>query len=146
MNYQDIIGKYGPSQNFWELGQALQLIKAINPKVILEIGVHMGGTYKVWRDVFKPEILVGIEWSDEFEYPDLNVVRGQSQLEETKDKVIEKLQNKPVDFLFIDGGHKYEEVEIHRLWEEIKNNFHHIEIHGCNVKKANETGIGLLFI
>lgn len=112
-DYLWLIDKHDPSQSRWELNQLLLALKRIEIETVLEIGVHRGGSLRLWRSAFLPSLCVGINWTDEYEgdIGDLVLITGRpSQDPETLDRVQSALSEKSVDFLFIDGGHSYEEV------------------------------------
>lgn len=101
----------------------------------------------------------------------LYLIPDSSLSQLTLDKVKEILQDKKLDFLFIDGDHRYEAIKSdfemysplvrtggivgfhdigeneegggRRFWNEIKLNFKHKEI---LKDKNNEKGIGILYI
>lgn len=151
MKYQSIIEQHNPSQSHWELNQLLLTLEPLHPKRILEIGTHRGGSIRVWRDVFNPELLVGINDTSEMtDSEGIQMIIGRSQEEVVRTQVIDESGNKPIDFLFIDGSHYYNDVkedfrmysqlvrpggiiafhdviitdnyacEVHKLWEEIQ--------------------------
>lgn len=101
----------------------------------------------------------------------LSLIQDFSQHENTKQKVIELLNGSLLDFAFIDGDHRYEAVKqdfemysslirsggiialhdigyaeeggVHKLWDELKDNFQHIEL---RKHPKNEKGIGIIFM
>lgn len=113
MKYSGIIKINNPSQSHWEMDQLLQVVESIKPKVVLEIGSHRGGSIRVWRDVFQPEVLIGINETNEIdgEIDGFSMVFGLSQHKPVFDEVVEKLGGRKIDFLFIDGGHYFDQVK-----------------------------------
>lgn len=112
------------SQHKYELEQMLYLVHAMQPKVILEIGSYKGWSLWAWAQVVpKDATLISVdlpykgrpgtgfdtdpEMQAEFEGREMHYIRENSTLPETKDKVVEALDGREIDFLFIDGGHDY---------------------------------------
>jgi predicted O-methyltransferase YrrM len=103
-------------------------VAAIEPQVIVEIGTRDGGTLLVWsrtspalRQLISIDLPGGIHGGG---YPaqrerfyhlfahdqpalHLNLLRRDSQTATTRDAVIAALGEQPIDFLFIDGDHRY---------------------------------------
>jgi predicted O-methyltransferase YrrM len=101
----------------------------------------------------------------------LYLIQSASQLETTKQEAIKLNQEKPFDFVFIDGDHRYEAVKkdfemyssmvrpggmvalhdigyaeeggVHSYWDSIKNDFKHLEL---RLHPKNEKGIGIVYI
>lgn len=112
MKYEEIISRGNPSQSHWELNELLLDVERISPRIVLEIGVHMGGSLRVWKEAFKTDLAIGVNTTDEM--PDktgFSIVIGDSHAEDTLDTVMHKLNGRMVDFLFIDGDHLYEGVK-----------------------------------
>lgn len=101
------------SQDKWELEELLKEVARIDPKNILEIGVHLGGSMRTWKEAFNPKILLGIERDTYVEFPeDLEVWKGcDSHDLNILDNIIIRLKGDFIDFLFIDGDHSYSGVE-----------------------------------
>lgn len=103
------------AQDKGELWVMLEIVKTIKPKVIVEIGVDGGDLLMTWQRAFSPTLLVGIDVHEVGRLKEnlsLNGLRakmiyGDSQSEETVEKLKKVLQGKAVDFLFIDGDHHY---------------------------------------
>jgi predicted O-methyltransferase YrrM len=101
----------------------------------------------------------------------LHLIQHCSQLESTKKEVEKLLDGDLLDFLFIDGDHRYENVKkdfemysplvkkggrialhdinyaeeggVHKLWDEIKDNYGYVEL---KFHPKQEKGIGLIMI
>jgi predicted O-methyltransferase YrrM len=101
----------------------------------------------------------------------LHLIQHSSQLENTKKQVENLLNNDQLDFLFIDGDHRYEAVKndydmysslvkkggkialhdinyaeeggVHKLWDDLKQNYEHLEL---RLHPKKEKGIGIIFI
>lgn len=100
-----------------------ELIELIDdtPKVIVDIGTWAGGSTRIWREIFNPEILIT---TDKDSPPEHFVGTNAIYLWNINDqdalvKIREILKNRQVDFLFIDGGHEYDKVKYN--WEYYKS-------------------------
>lgn len=115
------------TQHAWELEGMLRIVQKLQPKVILEIGSYKGWSLWAWAQVApKDATLISVdlpykkrpgtgfdkdpEMLKEFEGREMHYIRENSMLQSTKDKIVEALGGRMVDFLFIDGGHSYETV------------------------------------
>lgn len=116
---RDIADKSGASQGAEEMYWLLINTALIKPKVILEIGVHLGHSLKAWNDAFKPKTLVGLDnetndtlnsYMENGELGNCKIVYGDSHDDKTGEKVVEALESQFVDFLFLDGDHTYDGV------------------------------------
>ncbi|MCC7447847.1 MAG: class I SAM-dependent methyltransferase [Anaerolineae bacterium] len=117
-----------PNQDRMEIGTLAERVSAIQPKVIVEIGTRDGGTLLLWTQASQAlELLVSIDLPGGIHgggYPvqraklyrlftanqpqcQLELLRVDSQTEATRARLIELLQTRPIDFLFIDGDHRY---------------------------------------
>lgn len=106
------------SQNPKEFEELLWIYRQRRPKNVLEIGSHEGGTLYYWLRYGQPETRVAsidnqrinseyyAEWCNE----DVECIyyTGLSQSDEAIKWAAENIA--PIDWLFIDGGHSYEEV------------------------------------
>lgn len=175
-DYHAIAQESLASQDKTELEELLKIVGEIEPKNILEIGVHLGHSMKVWNSAFDPDYILGLERDTCYDYSHLpvtcRVFKGvSSHSEETLDEVIDDLPTDHIDFLFIDGGHLYEEVkkdfelysplvkkggiiafhdaritdndtvEVYKFWNEIKEQYKHKEIFS-----ETGTGVGVLWL
>lgn len=101
----------------------------------------------------------------------LHLIQHSSQLESTKKEVEKLLNGEFLDFLFIDGDHRYEAVKtdlemylplvrkggkialhdinyaeeggVHKLWDDIKENYRYMEL---RFHPEKEKGIGIISI
>lgn len=160
-----------------DLEVALRIIQPKAPKIVCEIGMWKGLSAEVWIKAFDPVALVTIEKDkqldgtviathDRYHY----LFETDSNLESTRDKVKELLPE-PIDFLFIDAGHNYNEArrdwelysplmsptgivafhdvkyiqtncQVNVLWEQLKRKYYYVEI---NIGTGS-TGFGILFM
>jgi predicted O-methyltransferase YrrM len=115
-----------PAEILWLLG----LLAESRPQVVLEIGTDRGGTLFLWTRVASPDALlvtvdirkmVGrlgrfspfalVRKSFERERQRIELVDDvDSQCDETVARIRRLLDGRPVDFLFLDGDHRYEAV------------------------------------
>ena len=121
-----------PNQDETEIKTLGERVHAIAPKVIVEIGTRGGGTLFLWSQSAQSlELLVSIDLPGGIHgggYPSqraklyrqftanrpnckLELLRCDSQTQATRAKLMELLQGRPIDFLFIDGDHRYAGVK-----------------------------------
>lgn len=132
MNIKEIINKafelYMP-QEYDEIIQLAEFVYKLQPKIIVEIGTKFGGTFMIWNEILSgvkisidlvEGIHGGISRTDidkrnaKFKqlYNDSCIfIEGNSHDKSTYDNLINILNNKTIDFLFIDGDHTYEGVK-----------------------------------
>lgn len=112
------IKEANPSIEHEDLMEVIPLIQKIEPKVILEIGTHLGGSAKLWVDVFNPDIMVTIDNTGK--PPEARTLEGDnyhylwehdSTTDETEKAIKNIIGDKSVDYLFIDGGHTLDVVK-----------------------------------
>lgn len=115
---RQIISRCNPSQNTDEMEELIISIfrRNVDVKVVLEIGVHRGGSFLVWKEVFKPDLIIGIDnyvpgsedlWKTIKDEPScVFLAPHDSQTIETFNEVKGVLGDKRIDFLFIDGDHR----------------------------------------
>jgi len=101
-----------PEELFWLVNR----VELLHPKVILEIGVSKGGTFKFWEQLLpKDGLLIGIDffldtkqiicWNWRNSDREIHLVIERSQTPNTVEKVFKILGGKKLDFVFIDGEH-----------------------------------------
>lgn len=167
--------RVGAVQKVSELEWLLDKAATIKPKVIVEVGSARGGTFWAFSMLCDPNgLMVSIDIPEgspldvrdgkdvyggrnrermrEFVGPEQRcvLIDGNSQTQETFDKLVDTLGVTPIDFLFIDADHRYEGVKrdyelysplvrkggmiafhdmipqndtrsgVHRLWQELK--------------------------
>lgn len=103
------------SQDKEELADLMLELLELQPKWIMEIGMHLGRSVEVWDKLLKPEFIIGIEPEmEKVEYRPKGsyaYITGVSTSEEIRQQVIATLSGEiKLDFLFIDGDHTYDTV------------------------------------
>ena len=99
------------TQNYWEVAQLCERVKALQPKTILEIGVDRGGSMNLWCQFAPPDArYIGVDTAMQFvikrDTPQEKIlIEADSRLPATLEKVEVALNGVEVDFLFIDGDH-----------------------------------------
>lgn len=139
-----------------EMYKILEEVIKYNPKVIVEIGVKYGGTLNIWRNFSSQNsIIIGIDNDNSLKFninedPRIKFIQGNSLDYATYQKFLSILGNREIDFLFIDGGHVYNEaksdfytfgwhvkkggiIAFHDIWLDSEG-----EIRGCSKHLWNE--------
>jgi len=108
-----------------------EYVAKTKPKVVVEIGTKKGGSLFMWARYFKPKHLISIDLPGGIHgggYPKqkqpfynyflnderdskISLIQGDSHAMETLEKLKHLLQGEKIDFLFIDGDHRYEGVK-----------------------------------
>lgn len=119
-----------PYQVKYEIMKLLELINECKPKVLIEIGTAGGGTLFLFTRVVDPEgVIISIDlpggpfgggypkWKTPI-YKSfarcgqkIYLIRADSHNPDTLERVKKILENRNVDFLFIDGDHRYDGVK-----------------------------------
>lgn len=112
-----------PDQYGGEFAALLAIVRAHNPRVVVEIGSREGGTLCQWIGVSTVECAIAVDlpgasWgtAEEVDYDiwqrwatahdvDLTVLLGDSHQPEMLEHVTAALGGRGIDFLFIDGDH-----------------------------------------
>jgi cephalosporin hydroxylase len=106
----------GVQQREEELCAIAGILIAARPKHILEIGVYGGGSFALWCSLASGK-KIGIDSGSiggpihqriadfQSRFADVEIIRGDSHHEDTKQRVLALLQGEPLDFLFLDGDH-----------------------------------------
>jgi len=112
-----------------EIYTLAKLVQEHQPEVIVEIGTKFGGTFLIWCEV-APGIKISIDLPDGIhggvaidktaarnqmfkdKYGDAcKFIEGDSHSQEIYNQLLEVLEGRQIDFLFIDGDHTYEGVK-----------------------------------
>ncbi len=187
----------GAVQKIKELSPLISLLKRRKLRTVIEIGTAKGGTLYAWCRIARPDALIisidlpggpfggGYTFNDmkkfrKFRRKDqkLCFLRKDSHKVATKRELIKRLNGRKIDFLLIDGDHRYQGVrkdwqlyaplvkengiiafhdilfhpkvtkcKVYRLWNEIKDNFKHIEFIDIDDDRGwgQWGGIGVLY-
>jgi predicted O-methyltransferase YrrM len=121
---QESINRFTTMQHADEFARMLEVIAAIKPKKILEIGSYKGGSLWAYNQVAPQAELYSIDLGildDNLaaKWPvDANLLNADSTLEETFHQALQEIGE--VDFLFIDGNHEY--------WAAAKDYFYYSQL------------------
>ena len=124
------VEKKGATQKITEFASLLRLLKRRKLKSIVEIGTAQGGTLYTWCKIADSDALIisidlpggpfggGCTLNDIKKFrkykrknQKLYFLRKDSHKQETKNKLVEILDGRKIDFLFIDGDHRYRGVK-----------------------------------
>ncbi|MFA6055059.1 MAG: class I SAM-dependent methyltransferase [Thermodesulfovibrionales bacterium] len=124
------VEKKGAIQKITEFASLLGLLKRRKLKSIVEIGTAQGGTLYTWCKIANSDALIisidlsggpfggGYTLNDIKKFrkykrknQKLYFLRKDSHKQETKNKLAEILDGRKIDFLFIDGDHRYRGVK-----------------------------------
>lgn len=104
----DAVGRHA-MQDVSEFTQALVEVRAVKPKIILEIGSATGGSLYAWSQVC-PEVYA-ISLQEEAyanaEHYGAKVLYADSHSDEARAWIDDKLDGRQLDVLFLDGDHSY---------------------------------------
>jgi len=158
------IEKKGATQKLVEFISLLRLLKTRKLKTVVEIGTAQGGTFYTWckiatSDAFIISIdLPGGPFGGGYTLQDVKkfkkyrkqkqkvyFLRKDSHRQDTKDRLVKILDGRKIDFLFIDGDHRYRGVKKDfQLYSPlVKQNglvvfhdiLHHPKVPACKVEK-----------
>jgi predicted O-methyltransferase YrrM len=121
--------QFGIAQKREEMKWLFELVREAPPRVVLEIGLDLGGTFLLWSRAAAPDAhLLAIDtrpvgrfgnWSP-FSIARKGFAVGSQRVEllmgkdshnkTTRERVTALLAGRPVEFLFIDGDHSHEGV------------------------------------
>lgn len=174
-----------PQQEGQEVAELAKIVSDREPETVVEIGTAQGGTLYIWSRYFDNNKKIcsidnGPNYSKRTKFfreftndTEIVFINSPSQKEETREK-IKNETNKSVDFLFIDGDHRYEGVKedfeiyssyvnqggiiafhdiietgdtrmgVPKFWKEIKESYEYEEIIKPNEK--SQGGIGILYL
>ncbi len=156
--------KKGATQKVSEFSPLVSLLKRRKLKTIVEIGTARGGTFYAWCKIAEPDATIvsidlpGGPFGGGYKIKDIKkfrkykrknqrlyFLRKDSQNRATKEELIKILKGRKIDFLFIDGDHRFSGVKKDwRLYSSlVKNNglivFHdilpHPKVPECRVDK-----------
>jgi len=127
---EEAIERKGATQKIAEFVSLLRLLKRRKLRTIVEIGTAQGGTLYAWCKIATLDALIisidlpggpfggGYRLNDvkkfrkyKWQKQNLYFLRKDSHIQETKDRLVEILDGRKIDFLFIDGDHRYRGVK-----------------------------------
>jgi cephalosporin hydroxylase len=133
MNARKLAGiavKKGAIQKVSEFSHLISFLKTRKLNIIVEIGTAKGGTLYAWCKIAEPDAIIvsidlpggpfgggysvkGIKKFRRYKRKNqkLYFFRKDSQKRVTKEKLIKVIRGRKVDFLFIDGDHRYSGVK-----------------------------------
>ncbi|MFH1822136.1 MAG: class I SAM-dependent methyltransferase [Patescibacteria group bacterium] len=181
-----------PAQIQSEIRQLGEIVRELKPKNILEIGTANGGSLFLFCKLAdQPAKIISLDlpwgkfgggyplWKIPLyqsfvnEKQNLHLLRANSHLEESVDRIKKILGEEKLDFLFIDGDHTYEgvkrdflmysplvrsggiiamhditphlsiDVGVDKFWQEIKGDYQNREI--ISVPMEHWAGIGVIY-
>ena len=108
-------------QRSFELMTLARRVRELRPRVVVEIGTHLGGTLFCWSKLAAPDaVLISVDLptgpsAEPFGAfvsgnQKLICIRADSNSRETLAEIQEHVQGRLIDFLFIDGDHRYDAV------------------------------------
>jgi cephalosporin hydroxylase len=106
----------GTASARWEFEEVISRARATGIKTVVEVGSHRGASIAIWIEEFEPELAIAVEQevSERTDVlrgmPGVTPIFGSSTDALTLAKVFEALDGRPIDFLYIDGDHEYEQV------------------------------------
>ena len=108
--------QYKPMTRKEELRTLVNFVHTLRPKRILEIGVGLGGTFKMWEAIIPEDgLLVGMDKVTECSWKksskEVHFIKGDSTKKAIINKVKVILGENKFDFIFIDGSHLKEIVK-----------------------------------
>ncbi len=126
--------KKGATQKITELSPLISLLKKRKLNTVVEIGTEKGGTLYAWCRIAMPDAVIisidlpggpfggGYTLQDvkkfrkyKKEKQKLYFLRKDSHKQDTKKELMKKLNGRKIDFLMIDGDHRY--TGVRRDWQ-----------------------------
>jgi cephalosporin hydroxylase len=133
------------TQNFYEVSMLCEEIKLLKPKTILEIGVDRGGSMNLWLNFSDPDTsYIGIDNNLQYLMDrEHNQSKTFLECDSTDIKTLEQLKEilagREIDFLFIDGDHKYETVKSdYNMYSPLVRKGGIIALHDIDVSLTND--------
>ena len=120
-HYQMAGSEFGITQVRSEISELLDRVANEKPKTVVEVGTHKGGNSYLFCQLLRStSLLVGVDLNVQnaaklryFSRPGQRYVvfHGDSQVVAMQNRVRKALAGNEIDFLFIDGDHRYDGVK-----------------------------------
>ncbi len=123
-------GYFRPAQIREELLPLVERVRQLRPERVMEIGTAGGGTLYLWARMASPQaVIISVDLPRgpfgggypifrslvyrrlASSHQRIHLLRADSHLEETVNRVRRLLSGQKLDFLFVDGDHTYEGVK-----------------------------------
>ena len=136
-----------------ELRQLVALVERCGPKVILELGVCHGGSFKMWEEILPEDgLLIGVDRLNVVQWnwraSPKNVDYVQIDLDDpiAYTNLTTLLGKREVDFLYIDADHYYDGFKRHfDLYSTLVRKGGLIAFHDIRDNKGSGYGVGRYF-
>jgi cephalosporin hydroxylase len=104
------------------------------PKLIIEVGVWLGGNAAVYKTFFPDVRIIGVDVVNRTEFDGVEMVVGNSGDGGTRARVEELLDGQKADFLFIDADHVYASVKRdYEMWRSLAQLVGFHDVHNPSV-------------
>jgi cephalosporin hydroxylase len=116
---EDAVGRYGASQDDWELGRLVDVIGVeLAGRLVVEIGCDQGGTLWLWRELGARVVAVTKHTRKDgsFRPHGALVIEGDSTSAGVQAMVKSAVGREQVAMVFVDGGHDYETASSDIRW------------------------------
>ena len=119
VEFEEIFTSVRIDQGREEFFSLVNMVETLKPHVIIEIGVQYGGSLKFWEQLLQPgDLLIGVDiltpqisWDWPASDLDIVMITGDSTELDTVSQVVEQLENKQADFLYLDGDHSLDTIQ-----------------------------------
>lgn len=114
--FSDTFLKYGSDKSGYHTYETVYSNLFDNPSIIenvLEMGIHLGGSLRAWKELFPSAKVVGLENNPErfFTEDRITSFYVDQSIEETFDNFINFIDGRMFDFIIDDGSHYLEETK-----------------------------------
>ena len=149
-NLEQYFAKHQPDQCLAGTRWLLNELRALSPKVYVEIGCAHLATFGVYEsELPKDGLAIGVDVRSYNQWDtyqslsgcEFHLVKGDSSNPDTISKVKGLLGGRQIDFLFIDGCHDYYEVKSD--WEQFSplvRSGGFVAFHDCDIQAARQHG------
>lgn len=130
---EEAVHHYGALQDEWEFAALLEMVRQRGVRTMLEIGSYTGGSLWAWRQVVPNVFGVTLCPDGGFHSHGASMIYGDSTVQDTMSRMVARLDNQPVDFVFIDGGHDVATTRADMRWALILVERGLIGLHDINL-------------